>query len=76
MVAALAIIIVIGVTLLSYSQIRGLWRNIAAAKSSGFKYFILPTSLLSIPWVLAQPLLLPILDHLPESWTERWLPYE
>ena len=58
-----------------YYEIRGLRRNIAAAKSSGFPYVVVPIFLSSLPPELAQPFILPLVDRLPESWTQRWLPY-
>ena len=66
-----------------YSQIRALRRNIAAAKSSGFPYVVVPLIFASTPWELPQRsrALLPlqilfflVADRLPESWTRRWLP--
>ena len=62
-------------TLVSYIQIRNLLANIAEARSSGFHYIIVPCSPLFVPWILAQPLLLPLLDRLPRSWTQPRLSY-
>lgn len=61
-------------TLFLYSFLQGLYRNIAEAKSSGFKYVVVPFFFLSAPWAIAQPFLLPLLDRLPKTWTESWLP--
>lgn len=54
--------------------VQGLRHNIAEAKSSGFKYVIVPCFFLSAPWAIAQPVLLPLLYSLPKTWTESWLP--
>ena len=62
-------------TFFSYIQVRNLLSNIAKAKSSGFHYEIVPCSPLFVPWVLVQPLILPLLDRLPRSWTQPWLSY-
>ncbi|MCJ1245731.1 hypothetical protein MMC30_002935 [Trapelia coarctata] len=61
-------------TLFLWFQIQGLRRNIAKAKSSGFEYVVLPFHMLSIPWALTRHILLPLLDWLPTSWTEQWVP--
>jgi hypothetical protein len=60
--------------LYGFSQFRALRRNIAAAKSSGFRYVVSPVFFNSIPWIIFQELLLPALSKLPASWTESWLP--
>ena len=62
-------------TLISYIQVWNLLDNIAEARSSGFRYIIVPCSPLFVPWILAQPLFLPLLDRLPRSWTQPWLSY-
>ncbi|GKZ27117.1 hypothetical protein AbraIFM66951_004165 [Aspergillus brasiliensis] len=47
--------------------------NVREARSIGLPYVILPCSLLGAPWLLSQPVLLPLLRALPRSWTARWL---
>ncbi|KAE8407188.1 cytochrome P450 [Aspergillus pseudonomiae] len=48
--------------------------NVSRARATGLQYVIVPCSMLGAPWLLTQPLLLPILQALPELWTEKWLP--
>ena len=55
-------------------QIQGLRHNIREAKASGFEYLVFPFFVLSTPWILLQPFLVPLLDLLPRTWTQRWLP--
>ena len=55
-----------------YSWIRSLYSNIIAAKSTGFKYIILPFHILGAPWIVLQDLIIPLLHLIPQSWTERW----
>ncbi|MCJ1438187.1 hypothetical protein MMC27_007574 [Xylographa pallens] len=57
-----------------YLQVVSLRKNIAEAKSTGFTYVVLYVHLLSLPWALLQPLLLPLLVRLPDSLTATWLP--
>ncbi|KAF2183918.1 cytochrome P450 [Zopfia rhizophila CBS 207.26] len=57
-----------------YSQYRALQRNITAARASGFKYVVSPVFFQSIPWILLQEALLPILKKVPAERTESWLP--
>ena len=55
--------------------IRGLRHNTSIAKSTGLRYIIVPCHVASIPWLSLQPIILPVLDFLPDSWTSKWLPY-
>ncbi|KAJ5709630.1 hypothetical protein N7493_009921 [Penicillium malachiteum] len=48
--------------------------NVSRARKTGLAYVILPCSFLGAPWLLTQPLLLPLLNLLPQAWTENWLP--
>jgi hypothetical protein len=48
--------------------------NLSRARATGLPYVILPCSVLGAPWLLTQPVLLPLLAALPESWTAKWLP--
>ena len=57
-----------------YFQAQKLKQNVAAARSSGFRYVILPIHMMSIPWALTKRLFLPVLDNLPKGWTEQWIP--
>ena len=66
---------VASVLVICYSQIRKLLHNIAEARSSGFYYLITPFYPFSLPWVLVQPILVPILTSLPARWTQPWLTY-
>lgn len=56
------------------SYVQGLRRNIAEAKASGFRYVIVPFFFLSTSWAIVKPALLPVLERLPKTWTESWLP--
>ena len=60
------------VALWCYSRIRSLYSNIAAARSTGFVYFVLPFSIFDAHWEVLQPFILPLLSLLPNRWTERW----
>lgn len=62
-------------TFVSYTLVQGLRRNIAIAQATGLRYVIVPFYITSIPWLLLQPVVLPLLDRLPERWTKGWLPY-
>lgn len=55
-----------------YSRFRSLHSNIAAAKSTGFDYVVLPFHMLGAPWMVLQDLIIPSLQLLPRRWTERW----
>ena len=55
-----------------YFRICSLYSNIIAAKSTGFKYIILPFNILGAPWIVLQGLIIPLFRLLPHSWTERW----
>ena len=55
-----------------YFRVRSLHSNIIAAKSTGFRYIILPFHILGTPWLALQDLIIPLLHLLPRSWTERW----
>ncbi|KAJ5636928.1 uncharacterized protein N7484_010241 [Penicillium longicatenatum] len=48
--------------------------NVFRARKTGLAYVIVPCSFLGAPWLLTQPLLLPLLNSLPQTWTENWLP--
>ncbi|EHA18942.1 hypothetical protein ASPNIDRAFT_54126 [Aspergillus niger ATCC 1015] len=48
--------------------------NVREARSTGLPYVILPCSLLGAPWLLSQPVVLPLLKALPRTWTSKWLP--
>lgn len=48
--------------------------NVSRARATGLHYVIVPCSMLGAPWLLTQPMLLPLLKALPELWTEKWLP--
>lgn len=62
-------------TLLSYTLVQSFRRNIASAQATGLRYVIVPFYITSVPWLLLQPILLPLLDRLPERLTKGWLPY-
>jgi hypothetical protein len=53
----------------------GLRRNWAAAKSSGFKIVVLPTHIMSVPWLISGKLFLPLLQLLPGRHREQWIPF-
>jgi len=53
----------------------GLQKNLALAKSSGFRYVVLPTNLTSVPWLIAGSIFLPLLDLLPENRRAQCMPY-
>ncbi|KAF2109771.1 cytochrome P450 [Lophiotrema nucula] len=53
---------------------RSLQRNIRRARESGFKYVVAPVYFQSMPWILQQEALLPILRRLPKALTRSWLP--
>ena len=55
-----------------YSRVRSLQSNIAAAKSTGFKYVVFPFYVFGDPWIALQGFVVPLLQLLPRSWTERW----
>lgn len=67
-----SLIAIIGI--LCYTLARGLGQNIAIAKASGIRYVITPLYIMSVPWLLLQPVLVPLLEYFPEIWTENWLP--
>lgn len=48
--------------------------TMSRARATGLPYLVVPCYLLGAPWLLTQPLLLPLLSALPESWTAKWLP--
>ena len=75
MFPTLAVTAISAFLLYVWLQVRGLQNNIAKAKSTGFKYVVLPFHMLSIPWALTRRILLPLLDCLPSGWTEAWIPY-
>ena len=56
------------------NQYRSLKHHELQAKSIGLPYVVTPFSAFDALWALAQPLALPILSRLPESWTRHWLP--
>ncbi|PLB51305.1 cytochrome P450 [Aspergillus steynii IBT 23096] len=51
-----------------------LFSQLARARSTGLPCVIVPCSCLGAPWLLSQPILLPIFQLLPTSWTQNWLP--
>ncbi|KAF1948751.1 cytochrome P450 [Byssothecium circinans] len=53
---------------------RSLKRNVRLARGSGLRYIVSPVYFQSIPWILLQEALLPILRQLPETFTQSWLP--
>ena len=74
MIASSATVLAIGLIWLSYLRARSLYKFIAEAKDTGLPYTILPVYIFSVPWALAQPILVPLLNLLPARFTERWLP--
>lgn len=52
-----------------------LQRFVKEARLTGLPYVVAPFWLFSPLWAMLQPLLLPILTHLPEPWSQSWLPY-
>ena len=74
-ISFLGVFLISALVLLSYITIQGLRGNIALAKATGLRYVIVPFYITSLPWLLLQPVCLPILDRLPERWTRNWLPY-
>ncbi|KAL8861937.1 MAG: hypothetical protein Q9178_001807 [Gyalolechia marmorata] len=52
-----------------------LGHNIAIARATGLPYVIVPIYITSLPWLLLQPLCIPLLEKLPQSWTQGWLPF-
>jgi hypothetical protein len=72
--AALLVLSAIAVIVLYHivSSYRGLVRNIALAKSSGLRVVILPVNVFSVLWLATNPLWLPLLAKLPESWKGIW----
>ena len=55
-------------------NVYSLRNNLAIAKSSGIPYKIVPVFIVNRKWQTSQPLSLPLLNSLPKSWTESWLP--
>lgn len=53
----------------------GFFRNLAAAKSSGIPYIIVPVSLLNPVWKLSQKIWEPYLRKLPLRLTDPWLDF-
>ncbi|MCJ1344328.1 hypothetical protein MMC31_002531 [Peltigera leucophlebia] len=70
----LIVTLILAVALLLYFRVQQFWRNIEEAKSSGLKYVVLPFFIFSTPWAIIHAVFLPLLDRLPERWTESWLP--
>ena len=68
-------LIALSLIALVFSLARALLHNLAQAKASGFKCLVVPFLPFSLPWTLLQPVVLPLLDRLPLSWTHSWLPY-
>ena len=58
----------------SFFKLSSLRHNVDAAKSTGLNYVIVPFFIFGIPWAIAEPLLVPLFELLPDRWTERWLP--
>ncbi|KAF2462884.1 cytochrome P450 [Lindgomyces ingoldianus] len=58
----------------SLSFYRSLQHHISQARESGLKFYISPFYFQSVPWILLQEALLPVLLKLPTSWTDSWLP--
>ncbi len=61
------------VTSYCYSRIRALQHNIAAAKSSGLEYVVVPFYAFGTFWAIMQPIIIPLLKLLPPTWTKCWL---
>lgn len=68
-----SIVVLVALLILCCTFVQGLRRNIAVARSTGLRYVIVPFHITSVPWMLLQPIVLPILDRLPASWTRQWL---
>lgn len=73
--ALLIVTLILAVALFWYFRVQQICGNIEEAKSSGLKFVVLPFFIFSTPWAITQAVFLPLLDRLPESWTESWLPY-
>lgn len=56
-------------------QYHAFTRNLAAAKSSGIPYIIVPFYLYDLKWLVSQKLVAPYLRMLPRRLTEPWLDY-
>ena len=65
----------LGVVLVLWYRVKSLRQKIHEARSTGLPYRVLPFHMLSVPWALSRRCLLPLLDCLPETWTEGWLPF-
>ena len=74
-VSLLLILLVCAFSILCHILLQGLRRNIAAAQDTGLRYVIVPFYITSIPGLLLQPIVIPILESLPGKWTKGWLPY-
>lgn len=74
MLTTITVAVLSAIIIYAFSQYRALQRNIAVAKASGFAYVISPVFFQSIPWIILQESLLPLLTKLPQSWTDSWLP--
>ncbi|KAI6710808.1 hypothetical protein JHW43_006682 [Diplocarpon mali] len=60
---------------LIYFNISGLLNNIAAAKRSGLPYILVPVNIYNPAWLITHKLWIQIFSYLPNSWSEKWLPY-
>lgn len=73
MFSSLALICLAAVISYAYYDWRCLARNIAAAKTSGLPYVVIPFYTWSTPWLVTHRIFLPYLEKLPKSWTSEWL---
>ncbi|KAI9793647.1 MAG: hypothetical protein M1816_007542 [Peltula sp. TS41687] len=50
-------------------------KNLSIAKQSGLRYVVVPVSAYNRAWLISQRLVIPLLERLPQSWTESWLTF-
>ena len=75
MVSTIFLIITTLFFLYSWKTYHDFSRNLAAAKSSGIPYIIVPVYLYNPAWMISQPLWAPYLRMLPHRLTDTWLDF-
>ncbi|KAK0106956.1 hypothetical protein ONS95_003671 [Cadophora gregata] len=58
-----------------YSNVTGLYRNIAAAKRSGLPYIVAPVNIYNTAWLITHKIWVQVFSYLPKALSKSWLPY-
>ncbi|KAK2625090.1 hypothetical protein QTJ16_005459 [Diplocarpon rosae] len=75
MATTVSIAVIGAVIYLIYYNTSGLLNNLAAAKRSGLPYIIVPVNIYNPAWLITHKLWVKFFSYLPDSWSEKWLPY-